>query len=61
MLLPLAPAQANEIAPDYHLTLEALRSDVGSRYHIGSRAQVHYMAMLLSRYGDGVVKPDLFW
>jgi hypothetical protein len=60
MLLPLAPAQANEIALGYHLTLEALRNGVGSQYHIGSMAQVTYMAMLLSQHGDGVAKPDLF-
>lgn len=57
---PMAPAKANEISLDYHMTLEALRSGVGDQYHIGSMAQAIYMAMLLSQRGYGFARPDLF-
>jgi hypothetical protein len=60
MMRPMAPARADEISLDYHMTLEALRSGVGDQYHIGSMAQAIYMAMLLNQRGYGVAGPELF-
>ena len=60
MLRPIVPAKAGEISLDYHMTLEALRSGVGSQYHVGSMAQAIYMAMLLNQRGYGAAVPELF-
>lgn len=60
MRLPMAPAIASEIALDYHLTLEVLRSGRGDEYHLGSIAQATCTAMLVSQLRDTSVRPGLF-
>ena len=59
-MLPMAPERAREIALDYHLTLEVLRTGLGNQYHIGSMAQAIYMTMLLSQPEDKVARSELF-
>jgi hypothetical protein len=60
MMQPMAPKLASEVALDYHLTLEVLRSGHGDEYHLGSMAQVTYTAMLVSQASDASGCAGLF-
>lgn len=60
MMQPIAPKIASEIALNYHLTLEILRTGLGDEYHLGSMAQVTYTAMLVSQTSDASGRAGLF-
>ena len=56
MMLPLAPAIANEISLDYHLRLEMIRIGHGNEYHLGSVTQAVLTAMMLSQTSGANVR-----
>ncbi|SAL88549.1 Fis family transcriptional regulator [Caballeronia choica] len=60
MMLPLAPAIANEISLDYHLRLEMIRIGHGNEYHLGSVTQAVLTAMMLSQTSGANVRKGLF-
>ncbi|SOE87695.1 hypothetical protein SAMN05446935_8346 [Burkholderia sp. YR290] len=60
MMLPLAPAIANEISLDYHLRLEMIRIGHGNEYHLGSVTQAVLTAMMFSRTRGANVRKGLF-